>query len=78
MYFRQCKLQKGDTYQVSYIPDCYAEIGRLIKLKEGDIWESGWEVIEVSNNKTDCPPDYRKDIRGHRKTTGDSLPKNIT
>lgn len=40
---RQCKLQKGITFQYSWIPDKYAKLGKYIKLKDDD----GWEVVEV-------------------------------
>lgn len=63
--------------EVSYIPIEYAKVNQKLKIKnESDIWEEGWWVEKVhSNSKTTELPDYRKLIRGHRKNTGDSLPK---
>ena len=80
MKYRQCTLRlttsDGHTEQTSYIPDKYAKVGKILQLKENDIWTDGWEVISIHHEPTDEPPDFRKMIRGHRKNTGDSLPKN--
>lgn len=47
--------QKGDTYQVSWIPEKYAKVGKYVKLKDDD----GWEVIEVGTKK--ILKKYKKD-----------------
>lgn len=73
----QCLLVKDLTSQVSYIPKEFAKQNKTIKLKTGDDWDEGWLVKEVyHNSETTEPPDWRKLIRGHRKSTGDSLPCN--
>lgn len=84
----QCKLEKwvvsslpsGGFYRmtdISFIPEEFAVLNNKIKLKnEDDTWDDNWIVSEVySNTKTKEPPDWRKLIRGHRKNTGDSQPK---
>lgn len=85
----QCKLYKSvfditpegtGNYivsEVSYIPIEFARVDERLKIKnDNDVWEEGWLVGEVyPNSKTTELPDYRKMIRGHRKNTGDSLPK---
>jgi len=81
MKYRQVKVRKitsnGEHTQVTYIPEMYAVVGRILQLKENDIWEDGWEVVSVhgTSEDDDSLPDYRKAIRNHRKNTGDSLPK---
>jgi hypothetical protein len=40
---KQCKLQKGITFQMSWIPEKFAKVGKFVKLKDDD----GWEVVEV-------------------------------
>jgi len=45
MNHRQCKLKKGNIYQVSWIPEKYSKIGKYLKLKNDD----GWQVIKVNS-----------------------------
>ena len=66
--YRQCVLKKGNLTQVSYIPEKYAEVDHILKLKGDD----GWLVV-FAGELVD-PPDVHKQIKGHRKNTGDSLP----
>ena len=78
--YKQCVLErkKGRTghIRVAYIPEKYAEVGKILKLKtEAGGWSDGWKVIFAQDEAVDEPPDYRKAIRSHRKRTGDSLPK---
>jgi len=39
----QCKLQRGIEFQYSWIPQKFAKVGKIIKLKDDD----GWKVVEV-------------------------------
>lgn len=88
MYYRQCKLVKyiwnynpksmwDITYQVAFIPETFAKVGQKLKIKEGEYWDTGWEVEEVSSTRTDEKhlPDSHKEIKSHRKSTGDNTPK---
>jgi hypothetical protein len=76
--YRQCTLVKNNVATVSYIPSEYAIVGKILKLKkDDDTWSDGW-VVESAGALTSSPPDYRKDIRAHKKMTGDSLPKKET
>ena len=45
--FAQCKLRKGDRILVSILPEKFAVKGKFLKLKDNEIWEDGWEVLEV-------------------------------
>ena len=79
MTYYQCELVKYEGMirweTTTYIPEEFAILNKKLKLKdeEGE-WDHGWIVHKIFS-KTDSPPDYRKLIRGHRKQTGDSLPK---
>lgn len=80
--YRQCTLTRnlsGQTVQqVSYIPEKFAIVGEVLKLKnDEDIWESGWKVTQAGQDLVpeEFLPDWRKAIRVHRSETGDSLPK---
>lgn len=51
-YYVQCKLKREvrpRIYQalVSWIPEEKAERGRILRLKNHDEWEDGWEVVET-------------------------------
>ena len=47
----QCRLKRGETEQVAWIPKKHAFAGAVVKLKqEDDGWSDGWFVIEA--NKT--------------------------
>ena len=77
IYYRQCKMQKKNSYQVSYIPEEFAVMNKVIKLRENGEWDDGWVVIEVSSfrHADDDLPDYHQQIKGHRKATGDASKK---
>lgn len=78
MKYRQCQLVKENITTVSWIPEKYAKLNKVLKLKNNDVWTDGWIVTTVSEDSIDESnlPDYRKDIRNHRKATGDSLGSN--
>jgi len=78
--FRQCRLtrkvENGEARMVSFLPEKFAIVGKVLKLKDEDTgkWTNGW-IVESAGDLVDEPPDYRKGIRGHRDNTGDSTPK---
>ena len=81
--YTQCKLRKkisnGEILLTSYIPSKHAQKGNKVKLKKDILgFESGWVVVEVYPN-SECEeknlPAFHKDIKGHKKQTGDSLQK---
>lgn len=45
----QCTLNKKHVWQIAYIPKEYAELNRVVDLKEGDDWSRGWLVKFVSS-----------------------------
>ena len=81
VYYRQCRLRKNHenkeySEQVSYIPEPFCVKGKVLKLRDAkNTWEDGWKVMEVSAHRRldEDMPDIHKEIRGHRKATGDSL-----
>jgi len=81
-YYRQCHLVKlietGTIEQTSWIPDKFAKIGGILKLRdEHGEWTDGWKVTTASSEKLPHSAilDWRKAIKEHLKRTGDSLPK---
>lgn len=81
IYFRQCRLEKkvenGHKCMVSYIPDQYATVGKVLKLRDSDKnWENGWVVTGAGNKlPEDKLPDFHEIIKGHLRATGDTEPK---
>lgn len=81
--YRQCKLIKtvenGQIHLVSYIPEKFAVEGKIVKLKnEFDEWEEGWKVESAGQLvDEDFLPDFHKEIKAHRKNTGDAMPKMV-
>lgn len=83
MKYTQCRLKKktsdGTLEQMSFIPDKFAVMGKVLKLKEGQIWDDGWVVESVGKTiSEEYLPNPHIDIKRHRKNTGDSLPKELT
>ena len=76
-YYRQCKMQKHDSFQTSFLPEEFAIKNKVIKLRDNGVWDDGWQVIEVSSFRRteESLPDYHAEIKRHRKATGDSQPK---
>ncbi len=60
--FKQCKLQRGNTFETAFIPDKFAKVGAYLKLKKVD----GWKVIEVFSPRTGQEVNERS--RDHLKT----------
>jgi len=67
----QCKLRRGPTETVSWIPTRYANVGEHVKLKGADGgWTNGWKVIETWGTKpTELITPRSRDHLSHRKAT---------
>jgi hypothetical protein len=79
--YRQCRLTRtiatGRLETTSYLPAQYARVGNVLGLKDEDgTWTMNWEVVSAGPLVED-PPDWRKLVRGHRKMTGDSMPRGV-
>ena len=46
-FHRQCRLRKGATEQVTFIPEEFAKVGRFVKLRSATEWDDGWKVVAV-------------------------------
>jgi hypothetical protein len=56
VFYRQCRLQKkiatGVTEQVSYIPEPFCVLGKVLKLRDEDgNWSDGWKVIFAAQSR---------------------------
>lgn len=71
IYYRQCKLEWQEfpvmTQQVAWIPEEFAVVGKILKIKD----EDGWRVTEVGSHRQseDYIQDHERDFLGHRKRT---------
>lgn len=77
-YYRQCNLQKGNMHQTSWLPEKFAIPNKVVKLRDDDgQWDDGWIVTKAGQNKVpdSLLPDAHRDVKMHKKATGDSLPK---
>lgn len=71
-------MQKGNTFQTSYIPEQFAIMNKILKLKENGEWDDGWKVIEIGSLrlKEENLPNYHQLSKSHLKATGDSEKNN--
>lgn len=72
LYYKQCVLRKGNTIEVSWIPEVYAHVNAYVKIrdkKDKKIWDDGWQVMTVSEFRMDEAQlnDYSQDYKHQRK-----------
>lgn len=79
VFYRHCRLVKPvgtcEKVVVSWIPEKFAEVGRVVKLKDDDkTWEDGWVVREVWSSRlpADQVPDFHELSKAHLRATGDA------
>ena len=79
VFYRQCRLvkqtQTGELQQVSWIPDRFAVVGKVLKLRADDkTWDNGWVVQSAGHNRlsVDQVPDFHEMSKAHLRATGDA------
>lgn len=51
--YTQCKLRKGNMFQMSWIPSEFAKEGKIVKLRDAnDVWHDGWLVEHAYSTKS--------------------------
>jgi hypothetical protein len=77
IYYRQCILRKGNATTTSWLPEPFAVLGKVLRLRDdAGTWDNGWVVAAVHERREESQlPDAHMAIRGHRKRTGDALPR---
>lgn len=79
-FYRHCvirkKIPEGELQQHTWLPEQFAKIGKIIKIREDGVWNDGWEVKEASSSllAEENLPNFYKDSKSHLRGTGD-LPK---
>jgi hypothetical protein len=64
-FYCQCTLRKGNTSQVAWIPQCFAEVGRIVQIRNGEAWDDGW-VVDFASTPLDAET-VEKNERNYRK-----------
>jgi hypothetical protein len=43
----QCRMKRKNANQTSYIPEQFARVGNIVKLKDQNgVWEDGWVIFQ--------------------------------
>ena len=78
VFYRQCRLVKridgGQLMRVSWLPEPYATVGRVVKLRDDGAWDDGWVVASAGQNRlpADQVPDFHELSKAHLRATGDA------
>jgi hypothetical protein len=51
--YTQCLLANGNKYTTSWIPSKFAEINKIVDLKENEDWDCGWTIIKTYSSVPD-------------------------
>jgi len=83
LHFRQCHLERpitgGKLHQTTWLPEQFARLGQMLRLREKDVWMDGWQVTQVSDVRfaESLLPDAHEAIKSHRAATGDSMKRSV-
>ncbi len=60
----------------TWLPNKFASVGMVVKIKVDDVWDDGWTVDMIhSSLPENLLPDPHAAIKAHRRNTGDSMKK---
>ena len=68
----QCRLQRGNSLLVSWIPEDYAKKGKILNLfdRRTKQWEDGWIVLDIGSKQAyDFLIDSSQDWKAWREVT---------
>ncbi len=67
----QCRLERGQAKQTSWIPSEFATEGRIVDLKDRrGFWSEGWRVAKVySSMPAAVIAERERDFTSHRRAT---------
>lgn len=73
MMFKQCTLEKNNIKQTAWIPEEFAHIGKILKIKE----DNGWKVLSVGSQRLtqDYVSEREQDYKNQRLAS-DKFTKN--
>jgi hypothetical protein len=59
-YYCQCSMSRGNVHTIAYLPEKYAVLDKVLKIKQADeSWEDGWVVKSVGERK---PHEYLENM----------------
>ena len=71
-FYCQCKLRKENSEQVAWIPQCFANVGQTVKIKDktSGAWDDGW-LVEFASEPLNAEAVERneRDYRKQRKAS---------
>ncbi len=53
MNYKQCKLVRGSQERVTWLPEKFANKGKVLRLRDDGEWTDGWKVVEVWATETE-------------------------
>ena len=66
----QCRLERAGALQVAFIPAKFAEVDRVIRIKEGGVWSDGWRVDAVWGSlPAEMVEKNERNFKTHRRAT---------
>lgn len=71
--YTQCKLRKDNTYQTSWIPSNFAQVGKVVKLRDEEtgIWTDGWIVEATYSSRTWKEVNVASQLHKHQRKASD-------
>lgn len=45
--YNQCRVRKGNSIMITWLPTALAKVGNIVNLKEADAWVNGWKILSV-------------------------------
>jgi hypothetical protein len=72
--FKQCKMENKSTgwsdVHTAWIPEQFAKVGKVLRLKFEEGWDEGWVVTEVGTQMTEeWVMEYSQDYKYQRKAS---------
>jgi len=52
-FYCQCRLVRGNSRQMAWIPEKFAVAGRILRLTDAGVSENGWQVVGVGAKFTE-------------------------
>lgn len=75
IYYKQCVLKKGNSAQICWIPERFAHLGAVLRLriKKTNEWDDGWVVVNDCKTairlEEDILHEYENDYKNQRKAS---------
>lgn len=71
-YYKQCTLRhiKSNWVRTSWIPEEFAQEGKILAMKEGEEWVDGWKVTDVFTRASESyVREHERDYKSQREAS---------